>query len=196
MNYNYFRDYEPGSGRYVKSDPIGLNGGASTYSYVSGAPLLKVDHFGLLEHFVFYLNSKDMSSIECGCGDKYDAFSGSGSAKNNPNESQDVDDGPIPPGRYYIVNRPSGGRLGFVDTWKGKDEWFALYADDGSPNDYTATGIHLRGQFRLHPGTISKGCVTLPSKTDFEAIRERLMHTKQEYIPGTKVLYYGTITVK
>ncbi|WP_405118179.1 RHS repeat-associated core domain-containing protein [Pseudomonas leptonychotis] len=44
---NYFRDYDPQLGRYVQSDPIGLSGGLSTYSYVMGAPLMNFDIFGL-----------------------------------------------------------------------------------------------------------------------------------------------------
>lgn len=47
LNYNYFRDYEPGTGRYSQSDPIGLGGGASTYGYVGGAPLDSSDSLGL-----------------------------------------------------------------------------------------------------------------------------------------------------
>ncbi|MDE2422388.1 MAG: RHS repeat protein [Gammaproteobacteria bacterium] len=46
-SYNYFRDYQPDSGRYVESDPIGLDGGNNTYGYVGGSPLKAVDPMGL-----------------------------------------------------------------------------------------------------------------------------------------------------
>jgi RHS repeat-associated protein len=46
-HYNYFRDYDPGIGRYIESDPIGLKGGFNTYGYAESSPLIYSDPSGL-----------------------------------------------------------------------------------------------------------------------------------------------------
>nr|WP_237150821.1 MULTISPECIES: RHS repeat-associated core domain-containing protein [unclassified Pseudomonas] len=49
MHYNTFRYYDPEVGRFVKQDPIGLNGGDNLYQYGSN-PLGWIDPLGLDVH--------------------------------------------------------------------------------------------------------------------------------------------------
>ncbi len=44
---NGWRDYDPSSGRYVQSDPLGLEAGMSTYAYVRGNSYVRIDPLGL-----------------------------------------------------------------------------------------------------------------------------------------------------
>jgi RHS repeat-associated protein len=44
--YNYFRDYDATTGRYIQSDPIGLAAGVNTYTYTLNNPVTFSDQFG------------------------------------------------------------------------------------------------------------------------------------------------------
>ncbi|MBP6368238.1 MAG: RHS repeat protein [Nitrosomonas sp.] len=48
LHYNYFRYYEPETGRYILPDPIGLAGGLNVYGYAEQNPLSFTDSNGLL----------------------------------------------------------------------------------------------------------------------------------------------------
>jgi uncharacterized protein RhaS with RHS repeats len=47
-NYNVFRWYRAGWGRYTQADPLGLRAGTNLFSYVNGTPNSRVDPRGLI----------------------------------------------------------------------------------------------------------------------------------------------------
>ena len=107
--------------------------------------------------------------------------------------------GAIPVGRYYIVDRQSGGTLGpLKDFFTGRDEWFALYRDDGSVDDETFVNGVRRGEFRLHPigpARTSLGCITLQFEREFDAMRRAFLATTTSTIPSTSTTTYGVVHV-
>jgi len=45
--YNWFRYYDPSTGRYLRVDPLGLYDGPNPYVYVNNNPLIFIDPYGL-----------------------------------------------------------------------------------------------------------------------------------------------------
>ena len=146
----------------------------------------------------FTLNGKPMSAFEID-SQKYSAFSGMGQDRNKRQSACLKGVGPIPPGSYYIVDRPEGGILGAIRDWLGnKGDWFALYADDGTVDDQTLCDHVVRGNFRLHPKGplgISEGCITIESISDFKLIRNRLKSYPPQPIPGSQLQAYAKVVV-
>ena len=66
LYYNYFRDYDPSLGRYVQSDPIGLEGGPNQYLYVFARVIISTDYYGL-EALAFGDNPGDGSNPQRVC---------------------------------------------------------------------------------------------------------------------------------
>nr|WP_303831033.1 RHS repeat domain-containing protein [Snodgrassella alvi] len=46
LSYNYYRYYDPKTGKYIQNDPIGIAGGINTYEYVGANPLIYTDPNG------------------------------------------------------------------------------------------------------------------------------------------------------
>ncbi len=148
--------------------------------------------------FTFKLNGKPISKLSGGAF-SYNAFSGIGEHINKRISICIPSKGPIPVGTYYIFDRQSGGLLGPLRDWiQNKENWFALYAIDEKIDDETFCDKLKRGQFRLHPkgpAGISEGCITINNKKDYQTLWALLKNTKQQKVPGSELMAYGTVTV-
>lgn len=154
----------------------------------------------------FSLNGAPTSVLTCNGVGSFVAFSGTGSGVDNPKAVTWVNNGPLPQGVYYIVDRASGGTLTqleemFRKEFYGTDRstWFALYRNDGVIDDYTFIQGVRRGNFRLHPigpRHLSEGCITLVSQNDFDRLRAALKKTPMVSVPGFSGKVYGTVTVQ
>ncbi|WP_199272289.1 DUF2778 domain-containing protein [Paraburkholderia acidisoli] len=154
----------------------------------------------------FRLNHRPMSVLYCeGVGD-FAAFSGRDRLRNDPAAVAIPNAGPLPPGRYFIVDRGSGGlfthirdRLMDLVNDTDREQWFALYRDDGEIDDWTFVNGVGRGHFRLHPhgrANVSEGCITLADPAAFDRLRKRLLHAPTIALPGGKGFAYGTVEVQ
>ncbi|HJU39519.1 MAG TPA: RHS repeat-associated core domain-containing protein, partial [Tahibacter sp.] len=175
-NYNYFRDYESGSGRYLQSDPLGVAGGAATYSYVLNSPLDGIDPFGLKKVGV----SKDArNQLDAGCG-----CSPSNPVKirvpNRPKWKEAIDhavdvDGAITPPRP--IDRPNAdsrrdSRLAGCACAPGmdNDEWPPAFMDPNGKKP-SIRSIPLKPNRGLG-GFMGRACSLLPDGTWVQYIFE------------------------
>lgn len=140
----------------------------------------------------------------------FPAFSGDDVYRNRGGCTAMVDSGPLPAGKYWIVDRPAGGIGSQVRAWRNDmwnslmgsptdhSEWFALYRDDCLIDDWTWINGVKRGNFRLHPAGgngHSFGCLTLQSPGDFRRLRQALLQTTRMSAGISGLSAYGWIEV-
>lgn len=157
----------------------------------------------------FLLNGADIAPLTFPGVGSFMAFSGNGAFKNRGNCGKYPENGSIPVGRYWIVGRGSGGSISkmiaFVkDSYNkyhsgaefARSEWFALYPNDWNVDDTAWIEGVKRQHFRLHPGVLSDGCITLVNNSDFRVLRNALINTPQIHVPCMKdMMAYGMIEV-
>jgi RHS repeat-associated protein len=78
LNQNWNRDYDPLTGKYVESDPIGQAGGLNGYVYARGRPVRNVDPFGLFTTIAISYASSG------GFGDHASVYTSNGSSDGGP----------------------------------------------------------------------------------------------------------------
>ena len=155
LHYNYFRYYNPQTGRYIAPDPIGLEGGTNLFLYVRGNPLKWVDPWGLYE-CTYYISQHRMvctpNAIPHAPLDSTNFVAGNNNVmgplqcecQNNPEATGWPYHGPLPVGDYTIgPQRPGSSRRDLTR--------------------YILNEMFSRGYFQVHgckdPSSCSEGCI-------------------------------------
>jgi RHS repeat-associated protein len=172
LHYNYFRDYDPSTGRYVQSDPIGLAGGLSTYAYVESGPLGAFDPKGLAScTYVISIGTVVCQSdnlvrlpieISVASGNNGNGMS----CKNNPFCTHLPNRGPIPQGDWA-----------WNSGWTGKPNGRVLVPLPGTETYgrdlfRTHSCLNAFGQSSTAP-YCSEGCIT-GSASDMKILNQLL----------------------
>jgi RHS repeat-associated protein len=151
LHYNYYRDYNPSTGRFIERDPIGLKGGINLYRYVKNNPLKYKDPRGLV--WVYDQSTGTMVHVDdtTGVGTfAGDGYAGNGVGLNNPAEQSTPNVGPIPQGTYDIGDQRNSQQTGPAAM--------DLTPRDGT-NTYGRDNFQIHGDNRQGDNSASRGCI-------------------------------------
>ncbi len=161
LHYNYFRDYNPKTGRYVESDPIGLRGGLDIYNYVHNNTINRLDPSGLFDAIVYETGSKNGiiygASITV-IGDNGQVVTVPGSSWPNPNNANPG----IVEGQYSGIYSQTAHKMGTKDgIIINNNDFIPTVGPNGNQNkEALANYIHLHcGYSKTNRG--SAGCITV-----------------------------------
>ncbi|UBF30100.1 DUF2778 domain-containing protein (plasmid) [Kovacikia minuta CCNUW1] len=208
LYYYRARYYDAGVGRFIGQDPLGFGAKDNNlYRYVGNCPSNHTDPSGLLVDATFTLSTGNLKVVDRTTKKTtivQGLFSGAPDYRNNFIYERIKGNGPIPRGEYEIL-------LGGYDD-ESKTYWFRLDRVDNhlrdDKDDFTG-----RGNYRLHPGTISEGCITLDKKRekDWLKLYRAVVGTITEEVPENRdlkslfvtrhlglasIIKFGDLTVK
>lgn len=169
-------------------------------------------------HFVLDYAKRDEKSkklkLHCGLLGMFDVLSGQDPYINIP-ECSFKSGAAIPPGKYWIVDRPKGStrnkvRAEAIDLYKKitideytppHKDWFGLFNSKTMANDISIYNTS-RSSFCLHPlngdgSGVSEGCITFYEVHDFKIVRNALLRQKKTKVSaaGRVLEVYGYIDV-
>ena len=184
------RNYRAGLAKWQTADPMGYPDGWNQLAYCNNLTIESVDFAGALVTAVYSITRKEFTVTDNQTGRSV-TVQNSISGDNVVGHQWVPDVGPIPIGSYTIL-----------DHWENLLGWFELWRDDAWFDDFTTgPGGVERGNFRLHPGTFSAGCITLPKDADETRTALSLIGgTATEIICPTSIKFeekikFGTLTV-
>ena len=194
--YNY-RHLNPLDGRWISRDPIEEEGGWNLFAFAGNKIFNQSDILGLICTIEYSIKlhtilirkvDKDGNILRLTTSR---VFSGNGDGKNNPDNVGNKDNGPIPPGKYYVIKRQSGGIRSQIEDWtyklwndNDKTQWLTFIAIDDALDDQKEINGVFRSSFRMHYGTRSLGCITFLDKEVFEKAREFILETESRTVKG------------
>ncbi len=123
-NYNLFRDYNSSLGRYMQSDPMGLNGGLNSYAYANQNYLTFFDLWGLDTTLIFIRDYLGLNHVALIINNKiYDINPG-----NNKKENASTFDSIF----YFnrdAKNSDNANTGDFFTNYFLKDKYHSIYLD-------------------------------------------------------------------
>jgi RHS repeat-associated protein len=171
LHYNYLRYYHPETGRYLTTDPIGLDGEINLFWYVGNNPINLIDFYGLTVSCTYSQSSGrlicyDDNDDPCEVNDRIPVvnircYSGRGEGRDNPNMQHVPDIGPIPRGTWTIGTHEERG-TGPITLPLTPQQGNDVFNTERNPSSFLMHGDSIDP---TRYGSASRGCIICPIGT-------------------------------